>query len=100
MQRFLKESFPFGYHIVNHVQGDVNQVLPEGITVYFTKDQEITEFKVAQNKKIFHFARDGIVQMEQQKGKGLYKEVFNGRKWKIVEPDGKTEVRNFNNYDF
>lgn len=52
-KKFLKEIFPFKYHIVTFLNGDIKQSLPEGIKIY-ASNQNVIEYSV----KNATFSRD------------------------------------------
>ena len=89
--KLLKEIFPFKYTVIHHVNGDVKQILPEGIIIYFDKTNENVEFKITPDKKIIFFCKNGQAQLHWDTPKGKIVECYNGKILKRILPDGRSE---------
>jgi antitoxin component YwqK of YwqJK toxin-antitoxin module len=65
-QKFIKEIFPFNYTVVHLWNGDVKQILPSGIQIYYSKNSGVTQITSKQNgsaKEICFFPNNDTAQM-------------------------------------
>lgn len=88
--RFLKEIFPFNYQVINFVNGDIKQNLPEGITIYYSHQKAI-QYNVKSesfSREIVYFLSQETVQMEYVDGEGKTLEVYNGEQLKRTCENG------------
>ncbi len=87
VNRFLKEVFPFKFTIVNHMQGDVKQILPSGLEIYYDCKTNAVEYKTA-NKKVYYFMNRNQVDMYRKTNEGDYQEAYTQGKCIIKQPNG------------
>lgn len=81
VSRVLRENFPppFKLTVVQHHNGDLKLVLPEGIHVYYDHNKQITEFRITPSKMIHHFHRLGQVEMKFTHPRlGTIHEMYSG----------------------
>lgn len=45
-QRYLKETYPFNYSIVYMYNGDIKQVLPQGIVIYYSENSGAIHYTI------------------------------------------------------
>jgi hypothetical protein len=85
----VRENFPvpFNFTIVHHLHGDIKMILPEGIHVYYDHRNQITEWRINPDKVIYHFQRQGQIEMKvKHRRLGEIQEIYKDKQ--LVREEG------------
>jgi hypothetical protein len=75
--KYLKESFPNGFAVWHFTKGNVKQELPSGVAVHFIESSQIIRTKLSEKESVYYFLRERQLQLHEERGQGVYKEIRN-----------------------